>query len=662
MDEKYKSKILLAKRNRLRRFLTFSLGCLLLSVVGLCLFVYAASVKIIVSYEGPETDANVTQNTGSGFFLTGSRLVMLSDAATVEISARGYQDKSVFLQSGQKGQAVKVALTLLRKDLEVVSEIEPIQAAWHIDGVYYSSSAALQTQLKPGKYRLTLMSDNLAYEQDIVVPFGVGQSHRIEIAPELPLGSYVIDTVPSGAKIFLNDQYLGQTPITGKTPVGNYSLSVQMAGYRTVEDAIRAGDFGDGITRSYTLVSGSRTVKTHLNPSGGELHLDGKRIRPSATITVKAVGTSQLTYASEGYASKTITIDSSTSSIAIDLDPTYAFLTVRSELGAQVEIDGVASGATPLKIRLQTREYTVTLKKAGYRTVTRKVRLSSGGDFLVDGRLTLLSDYYIANSTPVHTHPAGVELFRLMPKKFSMGAPRSEVGQRANELQRNTDFSRMIYVSRYEITEQQFSRFLGSLSSSRKPKTAVSWSDAAKFCNWLSKQEGLPPFYIEKSGRVIGFDSASRGYRLPSEAEWEFIAKYHQKSRPSTFAWGDEYSVTSSAGNIADKSAEGSVKKFIGDYDDQNQAAADVGSYQPEVSGFYDFSGNVSEWVHDTYSLAPPEKRVYMNYLGDPHGKQHVVKGSNYFSASWQELRASFRETAVGGRVDIGFRVARYIH
>jgi formylglycine-generating enzyme required for sulfatase activity len=663
VDEKYKSKILLAKRNRLRRFLTFSLGCLLLSVVGLCLFIYTAAVKIDVSYEGPESDAKITQNTGSGFFLTGSRLVMLSDAATVEIRALGYQDKSVFLDSGQKGQTIKAALTLQRKSLEVVSKIEPIQAAWHIDGVYYSSGSVLQAQLKPGKYRLTLMSDNLVpHEQDIVVPFGAGQPQKIEIAPESALANYVIDTLPTGAKIYLNDKYLGETPITGEAPVGNYSLSVQMAGYQTIEDVIKSKDFGEGLTRSYILPLGSRTVKTHLKPSGGELYLDGKLISPLASITVKALGTSQLTYAKEGYASKTFTIDSSTSNLTIDLDPTYAFLTVRSEPGAQVEINGVATGPTPLKLRLQTGEYTVTLKKAGYRAVTRQAHLSSNGDALVDGRLILLSDYYVTNSTPVHTHPAGIELFRVMPKRFSMGAPRSEIGQRANELRRDIDFSRMIYVSRYEITEQQFSRFLGSPSSSRKPKTVVSWHDAAKFCNWLSKQEGLPLFYKEKAGRIIGFDSASRGYRLPSEAEWEFIAKYHKKSRPSIFTWGDEYKVKSSAGNIADKSAEGSVKKFIGDYNDQSQTIADVGSYQPEESGFYDFSGNASEWVHDTYSLAPPENRVYMNYLGDPYGEQHVIKGSNYLSASWQELRASFRETAVGGREDVGFRVARYIH
>ena len=663
MDEKYKYRIQVAKRSRLRRLLCFGLGTVMLLLVGLCVVIYTYTVKIDISYEGPDSDVSLYQTSGSGFFWTDSRLLMLSDTSTVEISASGYQSKSLFIEDSQKRATVEVELALLRRDVKVVSTVEPIQAVWRLDGAYYSSEPTFQAQLKPGKYSLGLKADNVvSLDQDIVVPFGADGSYQIEIAPKPKSTEYVIKTQPPGAKVFLNSKYLGDTPIAGEIPVDNYSLSVLKSGYRNVVDTIRVGDFGEGLVRSYLLVSGSRTVKTSLNPTGGELYLQGKLIPSGASIGVDAVGTSQLTYSKEGYTSKTITIDSGTSVVTFDLAPEFAFLVIRSQPDVLVEIDGLAVGTAPLRKRLQAREYTVTLKKAGYRTITRKVRLSSSGDSLVDEPLTLLSDHYIATSKPTYQHRVGIEFARVTPDGFTMGAPRSEVGQRANEIRRNVDFNRMVYVAQFEVTEEQYSRFLGSPSASRKPQTGVSWQEAAKFCNWLSKFENLPPFYREKEGRIIGFEHTSRGYRLLSEAEWEFIAKYHQKDQPSIFTWGDEYLVTSSAGNIADKSADGAVKKYIADYDDKNPTSADVGSYSPEISGFYDFSGNVSEWVHDMYSLSPASGRVYMNYLGDPSGQQHVIKGSNYLSASWQEFRASFRETAVGGRKDVGFRVARYIH
>lgn len=74
-------------------------------------------------------------------------------------------------------------------------------------------------------------------------------------------------------------------------------------------------------------------------------------------------------------------------------------------------------------------------------------------------------------------------------------------------------------------------------------------------------------------------------------------------------------------------------------------------------------SGNVSEWVNDVYSLnIPNPNQKYLDYLGLPSGPEHVIKGSNFSSASWSELRASFKESSAVGRSDVGFRIARYIN
>jgi len=74
-------------------------------------------------------------------------------------------------------------------------------------------------------------------------------------------------------------------------------------------------------------------------------------------------------------------------------------------------------------------------------------------------------------------------------------------------------------------------------------------------------------------------------------------------------------------------------------------------------------SGNVSEWVTDVLSYKIPDKNtVYTDYMGPSRGRDHVIKGSNFTSASWTELRASFKESSDSALPEVGFRIARYIN
>jgi formylglycine-generating enzyme required for sulfatase activity len=88
-----------------------------------------------------------------------------------------------------------------------------------------------------------------------------------------------------------------------------------------------------------------------------------------------------------------------------------------------------------------------------------------------------------------------------------------------------------------------------------------------------------------------------------------------------------------------------------------------VGSFPPEISGLFDLTGNVSEWVHDFYSLQPPDRRqVELNPLGPEFGDSHVIKGSSWKSGTRTQLRAAYREGGSSGSDEIGFRIGRYLH
>ena len=117
------------------------------------------------------------------------------------------------------------------------------------------------------------------------------------------------------------------------------------------------------------------------------------------------------------------------------------------------------------------------------------------------------------------------------------------------------------------------------------------------------------------------------------------------------------------SGNLADESAVGNVDIYIPGYNDGFSNLSPVGSFPMEPSGLHDMTGNVSEWIHDFYLLIPPKEGIiYYDPTGPKEGSSHVVKGSNYKSGTLTELRASYRDSELDKRDNLGFRIVRYVY
>lgn len=179
------------------------------------------------------------------------------------------------------------------------------------------------------------------------------------------------------------------------------------------------------------------------------------------------------------------------------------------------------------------------------------------------------------------------EMRRLPPGKFMMGSPETEEGRFSNEMQHEVEIKTPFAISVTEVTQGQYVAVMGENPSEfegedARPVENVSWLDAVKYCNRLSEREKRTPCYQIEGDEVKWPEGLRcRGYRLPTEAEWEYAAR-----ADGTTAYAGSADVNEVAWYEANA----------------EKTPHPVGSKRGNAWGLHDFSGNVWEWVWDRYA------------------------------------------------------------
>ena len=248
---------------------------------------------------------------------------------------------------------------------------------------------------------------------------------------------------------------------------------------------------------------------------------------------------------------------------------------------------------------------------------------------------------------------------------FIMGSPASEAVRADGEVQHKVTVS-SFKMSKYLVTQKEYEEVMGNNPSKFKgsdlPVETVDWYEAIEYCNKRSIKEKLTPAYtIDKNKKdpnnensyddekwIVTWNKNANGYRLSTEAEWEYACR---AGTTTPFSTGNN--ITTDQANYNGNYPYNNNAKGI-----YREKTTPVGTFKPNPWGLYDMHGNVWEWCWDWYG--DYSKADQTNPDGTVSGSHRVIRGGSWFNYG-QSLRSAYRSIGVPGYGlnYIGFRLVR---
>ena len=539
--------------------------------------------------------------------------------------------------------------------------------------------------LEPGTRDVELRFEKYFPIKEQLIINGMGEEQEFIFDLKPAWADVEIDTKPSEAEIFIDGKNIGLTPLDLDIMEGQHTLEIKKNGFKnfTTEIAVKAKEnivlelFNLSLLDSkINIISNPKEASVNINSIYRGLTPLELELEPlvSHTISLAKPGFKSI---SENIVLKTQEEILNERNVAYveferELKPIYGSISFLGTPGAGLILEGEQIGVVPINLDLLSKKQLLLIKKEGYVTEELMINPTSGYEQTIEINLMTPEEAALAALPNKIQTSQGLEMRLIYPgNEFVMGAPRRDQGRKTNETERLVKITRPFYVGITETSNKEFREFepkhtsgaevFRELSNNMHPTVMVSWQQAVAYCNWLSTQESLEPAYKVNKGKYELTRPVSNGYRLLTEAEWEWLSRFNGGGGEQKYPWGDSMPVMEDSGNYADESAEVFMSNTLGKYWDGYPVTSPTGKFKANSLGVFDLGGNVAEWVNDYYSVYPRDlKNVESDPLGPLEGSSRMIKGSSWRHSSISALRYSFRDHAVTSRLDVGFRIARY--
>jgi formylglycine-generating enzyme required for sulfatase activity len=278
-------------------------------------------------------------------------------------------------------------------------------------------------------------------------------------------------------------------------------------------------------------------------------------------------------------------------------------------------------------------------------------------------------DFFTSRGDFMHSQVSIPDGFKYIPGgTFMMGSPSDEVDREDREIPHKVTVS-PFYMGMYQVTHKEWYEIMGKGSNKKDefkgddlPVEGMSWYGAVEYCNKLSIEEGLTPAYTidrhqwDKNNTsqhdslhwLVAWDQSANGYRLPTEAEWEYACR---AGTTTPFYTGDN--ITTNHANY-----NGNYPYNNGPSGEYRKKPWPVGCGVSNKFGLYDMHGNAWEWCWDWYGDYSADSQI--DPTGAVSGAYRVVRGGSWLSLG-KNLRSARRDYDIpsDSEYDLGFRVAR---
>jgi formylglycine-generating enzyme required for sulfatase activity len=575
----------------------------------------------------------------------------------------------------RSGQVFTFTLSKLPGRLRITATPVP-SAQVLIDDTDIGETPMLSPELPAGLHDIEIVAERYQPFSARIDVEGGGVEQPLDVVLNPDWAAITLSTTPPGATLEVDGAEVGITPGSFDLLSGERELRVVLDGYNPWTHRLVVEAEQPQTLAGIVLEEADAQLELTTEPPGAQVSLGAtyQGVTP-LTVPVPPESPQDVKIFKPGYE---VIVRS------VELRPGQQermHLPLQARLGvidlisvpedAELTIDGRPAGAATQQLTLIAVPHQLVIRKDGY--APHEVRVTPRPDAPQSLEITLQTEaqHRVATRSTTIRTARGQQLALVPGGTFTMGSSRRDRARRANEVLRPVELTRPYYLGVKEITNREFRQFApahgsGSagghdLNADAQPVTSVSWEQAARFCNWLSAQDSLPPAYEERGGTLGLVHPIPSGYRLPTEAEWAWAARFTAGGGERYYIWGDALPPPPGAGNFADSSAAGFLSHTLSAFTDGFPVAAPAGSGTANPLGLWNLGDNVAEWVHDFYTIYPEgSPRPARDPTGPSSGQLRVVRGPSWKSRNTTELRLAYRGFAGRGDDHIGFRIARY--